>query len=488
MGTLRYLFPDEEFALSCTWKNIAPDAIGDLPHTVDYSTVKRWIAECDVDHKRCEMIHQERSMRPIVKTYFIDTFDNCLILGNTGLRFLTLSYVWGNTVMFKTTFSQLHVLTKPGAFLNVEPPISTVIRDAIEASSNLGERYLWVDALCIAQDDGSEKTRLITQMDSIYAQAYLTIVASGGNNADAPLPGVRQGTRCNSGALVNLSAPLDGEKAPNRYFTVRPSLDSSLLDSSYATRGWTFQETSLSRRCLTFTPYSTFFHCDSMSICEPGTIQRHEQGPERSLLSSLFDKSGPKMDLNEQYDLYVNLVVSFSNKKLTYPGDSLQAISGIFGVLSKQYGWEFTFGMPLHLLDYAVLFRSTNALRWRNKNFPSWSWAGWSNQVHWNQHTFETCVIADSRMEGPRLVPLELDSEINIDPNVEELSGLNAQAEGKASQLHIVGFTAPVKKFEIRPAECFSKPPHEPHIVASRDMGALWVEMWHTFRRGGGHV
>jgi len=55
----------------------------------------------------------------------------------------------------------------------------------------MGERYLWVDALCIIQDDSMDKEWQIARMGSIYSSAVFTIVAACGVDADAGLPGVR---------------------------------------------------------------------------------------------------------------------------------------------------------------------------------------------------------------------------------------------------------------------------------------------------------
>jgi hypothetical protein len=52
----------------------------------------------------------------------------------------------------------------------------------------MGEKYLWVDSICIVQDDPVVANAQINQMDLIYAQAVLTIVAATGQNANVDLP------------------------------------------------------------------------------------------------------------------------------------------------------------------------------------------------------------------------------------------------------------------------------------------------------------
>lgn len=59
----------------------------------------------------------------------------------------------------------------------------------------LGERYLWVDALCITQDNRLEVTRLVKKMDLVYGGALATFIAAAGVDAEAGLPGIREGSR-----------------------------------------------------------------------------------------------------------------------------------------------------------------------------------------------------------------------------------------------------------------------------------------------------
>ena len=57
-------------------------------------------------------------------------------------------------------------------------------QDAIEIARRLGQRYLWIDALCIIQDSGIDKATEITEMGDIYQNAFLTI--SAGLEGDSP--------------------------------------------------------------------------------------------------------------------------------------------------------------------------------------------------------------------------------------------------------------------------------------------------------------
>jgi len=54
------------------------------------------------------------------------------------------------------------------------------IRDAIHVTSAIGYKYLWVDSLCIVQDDEKDRHNQINMMDEIYSNAALTLAAGSG--------------------------------------------------------------------------------------------------------------------------------------------------------------------------------------------------------------------------------------------------------------------------------------------------------------------
>jgi len=59
----------------------------------------------------------------------------------------------------------------------------------------IGERYLWIDTLCIVQNDSAEKKIMIEAMDRIYSGALLTIMAASVTDAYTGLPGLFPGMR-----------------------------------------------------------------------------------------------------------------------------------------------------------------------------------------------------------------------------------------------------------------------------------------------------
>lgn len=59
------------------------------------------------------------------------------------------------------------------------------IQDAVEVSRKLKVKYIWVDALCICQDDNDEWARESAKMASIYSNAYVTIAAAGAEDVNS---------------------------------------------------------------------------------------------------------------------------------------------------------------------------------------------------------------------------------------------------------------------------------------------------------------
>lgn len=123
----------------------------------------------------------------------IDLQKDCLVDARAGHRYAALSYVWGDSNHFLLEQHAVKKLRAPGSLSSL--PIPLTVRDAMTATKAIGLRYLWVDALCIVQDDDAIKTKVVAYMHHVYGGAAVTIVAADSAHADAGLPGVRSGTR-----------------------------------------------------------------------------------------------------------------------------------------------------------------------------------------------------------------------------------------------------------------------------------------------------
>ncbi|PSN66379.1 HET-domain-containing protein [Corynespora cassiicola Philippines] len=413
------------------------------------------LSECNSNHDICRAHHLRRQEIPFTKTFFIDTTQNCLVLKDTSKRYLALSYVWGQTPMFKTTSSNVETLQQPGSLIEIESAFSSVVQDAVKVTKELGERYLWVDALCIPQDDEAQLNYMVARMDSIYAQAYLTIVAMSANDADSPLPGVRRGTRSPGISLIHRVVPPHEKHSPSTYATIRLSLSHLTVSSRYVSRGWTFQESCLARRCLIFTNHETFLHCNSALWTDSGIALSRDIWPGRIAISSMIGMPSDEIDEANRFFLYKQLIFTFTWRTLTYPEDSVRAISGILAIFSRVFGWRFVAGMPSHLLELSILWRSTSGLKQddhlsRNPRFPSWSWAGWVGQTSFDHQVLER--FAQYHTGKDYSAGLSFRSELSLS---EQQAALLAHPEGfQESQLYALQIevsSASITAFQIKP-------------------------------------
>lgn len=176
-------------------------------------------------------------------------------------RFLALSYTWGKTKNFLTKKNNINHARKPGALLTgpIFKNTPETIRNAIAFTKALGETRLWVDSLCIIQDDEAALLHDLRHMHRIYASSVLTIVAEDGQDAEFGLRGLR-----------GLSPP---KAADQKVFSMAAGERLLLVGSKrvnhqvsiyyYKERVWTFQERIFTKRRLIFTSLgSVMWQCN----------------------------------------------------------------------------------------------------------------------------------------------------------------------------------------------------------------------------------
>lgn len=144
---------------------------------VPFESINNWHQYCQTKHG--DQCNQTRSMQHI-ETRFVDCIRNEIVAATTAVAYVALSYVWGQ---HRTDRSQRH----SSALLRDLPQ---TIADAMTATVNLGYRYLWVDQLCIPASNASVFARQVSQMDEIYHDAELVLIAAAGTNSNYGLPGV----------------------------------------------------------------------------------------------------------------------------------------------------------------------------------------------------------------------------------------------------------------------------------------------------------
>ena len=143
---------------------------------IDLDLIRKWMQVCDTHHSSCS--HQDQNYPGIADAdlRMIDVEENCIVKIRDPIQYFALSYCWGKPRQFSLTITNQKALYQKGALPHISLP--DAVQDAVNVTQSLNCRYLWVDALCILQDDSQQKSVQINQMDKIYAHASVTIVAA----------------------------------------------------------------------------------------------------------------------------------------------------------------------------------------------------------------------------------------------------------------------------------------------------------------------
>jgi hypothetical protein len=215
--------------------------------TFDGGLAKKWLRSCEVHHgEQCKptidhpaLIFADRALQGRDSCFrLIDVHHmkiasfGMLDLINQSPRYAILSYVWGagvtNLRLLKENYKDLISI---GSLKRRHAEIPETILNAIELVQSTDLQYLWVDALCLVQDDESDKELNIPRMHTIYGGATLAILAAAGPHARAGLPGI--------GVTPRRCAQLREEISPGVTMVVVNDVKILLEESHYAKRGWT---------------------------------------------------------------------------------------------------------------------------------------------------------------------------------------------------------------------------------------------------------
>ncbi|KAL9113392.1 MAG: hypothetical protein Q9227_002433 [Pyrenula ochraceoflavens] len=195
---------------------------------LNFETVKFWIANCRERHKGETLNNTKRAPLDII---LVDVRDGCLINGDTGKRYLAFSYQWGKdpgSDPFMLKKDNFQIFQEKGSLFRDSTKLPVAFVDAMSLVKNIGERYLWIDKVCIKQDDQEHFVANIDRMDEIFGQSLATIVKMTGDSAWDPLPGVQSFSR---------PPPCNVVHTQDRVIVCRhPSLGTLANDSPYETR------------------------------------------------------------------------------------------------------------------------------------------------------------------------------------------------------------------------------------------------------------
>lgn len=356
-------------------------------HQAELALINNWISTCKSGHKDCHHLWQRTSVEEL-RLRVIDVHDRCIVSGSKDCEYVALSYMWGTTPVLRTLKSNFETFSLPQGLDKGPFPLPQTISDAMELVRGIGQRYLWVDALCIIQDDKEDQEHQICNMDLVYGLASFTIIAADGDGAHAGLAGVKD---CSRDIVQDIE-----EVEPDLHLAISLGGFGTLQRprSKWNTRAWTFQEALLSRRMVIFFGGEMTWECRAAVWTEdvhisPGTIGSFTATHFSNYMTPLLEgrlgasKADPSAYAStfaamthDNLTMYENAVREYTARQMTNLSDMLNAFAGLAKTFETPLATGFLQGLPRNRLDTTLLWTPEQALT-RRPGFASWSWAGW---------------------------------------------------------------------------------------------------------------
>jgi hypothetical protein len=329
-------------------------------------------------------------------------------------QYATLSYCWGTYTGCRTLKDNLKLRESNIVFSELPKAFA----QAVKVTRALGIRYLWIDALCIIQDDEKDWIREASQMAEIYLNGHCRLAITAGKD---PTEGFFPPQELlASVAVPNLKhADTNGElfqcylTHPKHYIT---DVDQGYLN----TRGWVLQERLLAPRTIHFT--RDHIYCeDQDDICGEDWVRRHftwmsciektsrsarsnlfpeekilpkamksfVHGSEDPWLIRSFSAQGSYRHMASGCNSWLEIARNFSSCRLAYPKDKLISMAGL--IKRKQTNPESQYFESRNFLglwektlqiDLCWTKQRSNKLKYIDSlNLPSWSWVSYDGPI-----------------------------------------------------------------------------------------------------------
>jgi hypothetical protein len=312
-----------------------------------FDLLNSWFHDCLTSHPRCrELLSTKQwmwnsdqpllSTPPSLPTRVIDVGPpdgsgraRLFITGGVEGKYATLSHCWGKVQILTTTKANIEAHLKCIPF----GKLPKTFQDAIIITRRLNLQYLWIDSLCIVQDDKQDWRNESVNMGLIYQNSEITIAASGASDGRGGcfLP------RRPLAQPIELPHVRNGVKEPENslFFALYPDSESDLELTPLSTRAWITQEWMLSRRIIHYTQPRMVWACKSRVESEDGEMipDMDDQRLLRSCADYKKFKDDPSAGDSSTpigfFSDWCDLVSTYCSRSLTYVEDKPLAIQGL---------------------------------------------------------------------------------------------------------------------------------------------------------------
>ncbi|KAI8635651.1 hypothetical protein F5Y19DRAFT_461232 [Xylariaceae sp. FL1651] len=357
--------------------------------------LKEWIKVCDTTHSSCG--RPEDNTKNGRSTLSMPTrllkLDKPIQLVESGKiepsPYVALSHCWGKVpeagrlCTFQNNMTQLTQCIEFNA-------LPKTFRDAIQVTQGIGINYLWIDSLCIIQDDRADWERESARMEQVFSSAYCTIAASSSKSSAEGFLDVRQPRRCVQLETANMGKLYVCQNIDNFHRDV----DLGELNS----RGWVMQERVLSRRTIFYTSTQVYWECGAGVHCE--TLARLKNAKAALVGDAKFPHAALEYYRDGRQMLLQDLYERYSRLAFTNYWDRPVAILGLQERLARALGTRGAYGVFAEYFARLLLWKrySDEAMerlsqlpeyKWRlgaHHDAPTWSWF---SKIQWETADFK---------------------------------------------------------------------------------------------------
>ncbi|RKL28176.1 hypothetical protein BFJ72_g12636 [Fusarium proliferatum] len=369
-----------------------------------FTSIKEQFDRCRRHHTKCRKRARENQQNLAIPKRLLDVGQlGDPVIGlleasdDARVSFAIGSYVWGNGL--KKNAIQRAQTTKENIGYRMASGIEVTglpksIQDLIEVTRQIGLRYLWLDALCIVQDDTDDAKHQFNSIAEFYKQADILISAASASDCGEGFLQSRIVDRC-YGAIFELPYEwkVDGHEIQGSLLLSEMDLNGSTDNDPVHKRIWTFQEHLLSSRVISFGSRQIKWTCQQKkNIVDGGDYYEMVDGLEDNLNTAFSSSRYPSEtspEKNCRVWSWMQIVEEYSKRDYSRLEDRVPAFYEAISLLALHMGWtrdQCVYGVWKTDASRQLLWKKDKPLTTQEveeleaaekdgKLGPSWSWA-----------------------------------------------------------------------------------------------------------------
>lgn len=383
------------------------------------STIREWLATCQKHHQRCKaktfstvqsaarIVAIDAPVSGAFRLRLVRTAD----LGSLTEKYTVLSHCWGTEPIYcSTTRESLPRYEAEGIQFETLPK---TFQEAVQITAAIGIKYIWIDSLCIIQDNVLDWENEAAKMGAIFRDGALTISATNSRDCHGG---------CGIATTFEPAVHFKGSYRAPLDFTIRRTMPMHtevqvcLSTAPVNTRAWIFQESLLSRRILHATQAQFVWECATCAETEDGILHDDGTSIEQYFnlgmhISPRYAKKFTNAERGHKWEQdWWTAVQDYTRRRLGRPSDRYAAFAGAVRMFQDISNDEPVVGLwrrnlHLHLcwdvsLDTSSFTANDESMARATKikvRRPSWTWMSYPQNgfmihgpsLNWNR--FASC-------------------------------------------------------------------------------------------------